>query len=304
MSASTFRRRSLPAATITSPATNSAAIASPSGKPSAAATSPASTASVPTRSLPKWRAFASSASLRYCLPACNETTVRDGVDRDHDRDGGERPPRRLDLEVDPPDEPGDRNAADREADRHEQPRLRERGEVLGLPVPERVAAIGGTHCDRDREEREQRGAEVGPGVRRLGEQPEAPAREPGAELDRDQEAGGPDRDERGAPLRRHGRHRRGRPILRTCRCARVARARTRTTRASARAAARRSRPRRPRARSEACLQTPQRFPRSACSRASVRFSLVPAAYRVSGASIRRARSAPGEARRTAPGARG
>ncbi len=41
-------------------------------------------------------------------------------------------------------------------------------------------------------------------MRRLREQAEARAREPGHELDRDEEAGGPDRDERGTPLRRHG----------------------------------------------------------------------------------------------------
>ena len=79
--------------------------------------------------------------------------------------------------------------------------LRERGEVLGLPVPPRMPGVGRPHRDRDREEREQRGREVGPRVRSLGEQPEAPAREPRGELDRDQQARGPDRDQRGAPLR-------------------------------------------------------------------------------------------------------
>ena len=72
-------------------------------------------------------------------------------------------------------------------------------------VPVRVAAIRGPDRDRDGEEREQRGGEVGAGVRRLGEQPEARAREPGDELDHDEETRGPDRDERSAALRRHAR---------------------------------------------------------------------------------------------------
>ena len=70
-------------------------------------------------------------------------------------------------------------------------------------MPVRVAAIRGTNRDGHREERQQRGREVGSRVRRLGEQPEARAREPGDELDHDEETRGPDRDERGAPLRRH-----------------------------------------------------------------------------------------------------
>ena len=79
-----------------------------------------------------------------------------------------------------------------------------------------MASIGGTNRDRDGEEREQRRGEVGSRVRRLREQPEARAREPGDELDRDEEAGGPDRDERGAPLRRHGRKARERFSLSAC----------------------------------------------------------------------------------------
>ena len=77
MSTPTFRRRSRAAATITSTATKSAATESPSGNPRAAAPRPTSTARVPTRSLPKCRAFASSASLRYSRPLRRETTVRD-----------------------------------------------------------------------------------------------------------------------------------------------------------------------------------------------------------------------------------
>ena len=55
----------------------------------------------------------------------------------------------------------------------EDRRLRERRRVLGLPVAVRMAAVGRTDGDADREEREQRGDEVGPGVGGLREEPEA-----------------------------------------------------------------------------------------------------------------------------------
>ena len=48
---------------MTSTATKSAAIESPSGKPARAATSPQSTAIVDTRSEPKWIALESNAAL-------------------------------------------------------------------------------------------------------------------------------------------------------------------------------------------------------------------------------------------------
>ena len=65
MRTSTFLRPRRTAAMTTSAETKSAAIESPAGNPAAVAMSPASTASVPTKSLAKWRAFALSASLRY-----------------------------------------------------------------------------------------------------------------------------------------------------------------------------------------------------------------------------------------------
>ena len=74
-----------------------------------------------------------------------------------------------------------------------------------FPCPKGWPRVGGPDGDRHREERHERSSQVRARVRRLGEQPEAPAREPRDELDRDQEAGGPDRDERGAALRRHAR---------------------------------------------------------------------------------------------------
>ena len=63
-----------------------------------------------------------------------------GVDGDDERDRGKGPPARLDLELDPAGEPRDRDAGDEEADRDQEPGLRERGEVLGLAVAERVPA--------------------------------------------------------------------------------------------------------------------------------------------------------------------
>ena len=128
-----------------------------------------------------------------------------GVDRDDERDRGERPPGRVHLELDRARESRDCEAGDDEADHDQEAGLGERGEVLGLPVAEGVPAIGGPHGDGDREERQQRRGEVGPGVRGLGEQAQARARDSGDELDDDEEARGPDRDERGAPLRRHAR---------------------------------------------------------------------------------------------------
>ena len=128
-----------------------------------------------------------------------------GVDRDDECDCGERPPGRIHLELDRTCEPRDCETGNDEADHDQEAGLGERGEVLGLPVAEGVPAIGGPHGDGDREERQQRRGKVGPGVRGLGEQAQARARDSGDELDDDEEARGPDRDERGAPLRRHAR---------------------------------------------------------------------------------------------------
>ncbi len=96
---------------------------------------------------------------------------------------------------------------DEEADEDEKAGLGERREVLRLSVAERMPLVGRPDSDGHGEEREQGGCEVGTRVRRLREQTEARAREPGDELDHDQEARGPDRDERSAPLRRHARKR-------------------------------------------------------------------------------------------------
>ena len=130
-----------------------------------------------------------------------------GVDRDHARDRRERPPRRVHLDVHHPEEPRHRGACDEEADEDEEAGFGERGEVLRLAVAERMALVRRPDGDGDGEEREQGGCEVRTRVSGFREKTEARAREPGGELDHDQEARGSDRDERSAPLRRHARKR-------------------------------------------------------------------------------------------------
>jgi hypothetical protein len=93
--------------------------------------------------------------------------------------------------------------------RHEEPEadedrsLRERGEVLRLAVTVGMRAISRPDGHADGEEREQRRDEVGAGMDRLGDEPEAVRLEPGDELDGNQDARGDHRHERGPPLRRH-----------------------------------------------------------------------------------------------------
>ena len=101
-----------------------------------------------------------------------------------------------------PDQPLDRANADQHARGREKRRLGERGEVLGLAVPVLVGDVGRPAGDAEREEREQRGDEVGAGV-------DAPRRRargcaaasPTVSLSTTQRCGGADRDERGPALR-------------------------------------------------------------------------------------------------------
>ena len=72
--------------------------------------------------------------------------------------------------------------------------------MLGLSVTVRMARVGGTTGDADREEGEERRDEVGARVRSLGEQAEAVGGNPGRELDRDQRAGRKHGDECCSPL--------------------------------------------------------------------------------------------------------
>ena len=178
MSTSTLRRISRAAAVTTRKATKSAASESPAGQPARTATSPMRTASVPTRSLPKWSAFDEKRGARVR----SRGPHRDGGARDVDRDHERRRPRT-------PTRPStSRSRSSRRAaptasaptarlTSSEDARLGERGEVLGLPVAVGVRAVGGTAGDADREEREQRRDEVGAGVQRLRDEAEAAARE-------------------------------------------------------------------------------------------------------------------------------
>ena len=123
-----------------------------------------------------------------------------GVDGEHEPDRRERPPGRVHLRLDRAGQARDREAADQDADQDQERGFGKRSEVLGFPVAPRMPGVRGANRDRDGEEREQRCREIRAGVRGFGQQPEAPAREPGRQLDRDQQARGPDRHERRAAL--------------------------------------------------------------------------------------------------------
>ena len=133
-----------------------------------------------------------------------------GSDRIHDHhedDHEEGVPARVDLTVRLPEQPQECLPRDCEAREHEDRRLGQGGQVLGLAVTVGVPQVGRPHRDADGHEGQQRGDQVGAGVRRLGEQAEAAGRYSGHELHRDQHACGDDRDEGGAALRAHARRR-------------------------------------------------------------------------------------------------
>ncbi len=134
-----------------------------------------------------------------------ETTSAREVDRDDQEEHGEDPPGGLDVELDPAREACDGERCDADRDEHEEARLGERGEVLGLAVAVEVARVCGLRRDADREEGEERGDEVRPRVGRVRDEAEASRREARHELDRDQGGRGDDRRERCATQRRHAR---------------------------------------------------------------------------------------------------
>src|SRR5947209_14600857 len=105
---------------------------------------------------------------------------------------------------------------DHDACKEEERSFGERGEMLRLAVPVLVPLIRRPHRDADREERQERGDEVGAGVDRLRDEPEAVGREARPELERDERARGEDGCERGAPLRAHPQ-KRIRPATRSTR---------------------------------------------------------------------------------------
>ena len=91
------------------------------------------------------------------------------IDREHDRHYDEQPPRGVDRVARRPCEPCDGERCDGDADERQHGRLRQRSEVLRLPVPVLVPFVGRPAGDADREEREQRRDEIRPGVQRLGD---------------------------------------------------------------------------------------------------------------------------------------
>ena len=97
-----------------------------------------------------------------------------------------------------PEQAFERADRDQDADEREKPGLGERREMLRLAVAVLVTAIGGTTGDAEREEREQRGDEIGTGVNRLRDEPEAVGMQADDELERDEQCRGRDRAERGA----------------------------------------------------------------------------------------------------------
>ncbi len=94
-----------------------------------------------------------------------------------------------------PEQPLDRAHRDEDADRGEDRRLGERGEMLRLAVAELVLDVGRSCGDAHREVREERSDEVGAGVRCLGEEAEAVRGEADAQLEDEERRGGGDRDE-------------------------------------------------------------------------------------------------------------
>src|SRR5439155_21318624 len=74
-----------------------------------------------------------------------------------------------------------------------------------LSVPVGMPPVGRAAGDSDRKQCQQRGDKVGAGVNRLGDEPEAPGREPSPELERNENAGSSNRNKSSAPLGSHPR---------------------------------------------------------------------------------------------------
>jgi hypothetical protein len=133
--------------------------------------------------------------------------IRDGgasrVDHDHHRDHHQRVPAWIDPAVREPYQAPERAPRDQEAHQHEDRRLRQRRQVLGLAVTVGMPRIGRPACDPDRDEGEDRRDQVGPGMGRLGKEAEAVRRDAGDELQPDQRTGGDHGDERSAALGAH-----------------------------------------------------------------------------------------------------
>src|SRR5262249_10026957 len=97
----------------------------------------------------------------------------DRVDDDDSADDADRPEGGNDAGLAMAHELQPRATGDEEARGKQEPRLAEGGEVLGLPVPVRMAAVGGSRRDDHGKERQDRGDEVRPRVHGLREEAEA-----------------------------------------------------------------------------------------------------------------------------------
>ena len=127
------------------------------------------------------------------------------VDRQNEPDDREDPPGGVDRVLGATRQAHHCKSGDRDADEREHRRLTERGKMLRLAVAVLMPLVGRADGDADREERQQRGDEVGARVQCLGDEPEAAARQARAELERDEGSRCANRNERRAALRGHAR---------------------------------------------------------------------------------------------------
>jgi hypothetical protein len=125
------------------------------------------------------------------------------IDGDHDPDHEEGVPGRLDAGIRGSDEMRHGPVRDEEAREHEDRRLGESSEMLRPTVSVGVSRIGRPSGDADGEEGQKRGDEIRTGVDRLGDEPEAAARQARTELQPDQHERRKDGDEGCSALRAH-----------------------------------------------------------------------------------------------------
>ena len=181
-------------------ATTSEAIASPCWKPSATAVMPKRTATEPAMSPAKWKALERSAADLYFLALRRRDGDAAEVDDEGDADHREDVPARVEAGVAAAAEAVDRLDHDEGATAGEDRRLAERREVLGAPVPVGVLAVGRLAAEADREQREDRRDDVAARLDPGRDQGQRAGRDPGAELEHDEEDGGADRDQGGLGL--------------------------------------------------------------------------------------------------------
>ena len=204
MSTSTFRLPSRIAAATTRPETKSAAIESPAGEPEGGGDEAGEhrdrarevAAEVERVREERVAAVEPRAAQRDHRPR--------RVDDEHERDRRERPPRRLDLELDDASQAKDRRDGDADADEDQEPGLRERGEVLRLAVSPRMPAVGRRTATETAKNVRSAAARSVPECAASASSPRLELARPATSLIATRRHRGPDRDERGAPLRRHG----------------------------------------------------------------------------------------------------